>query len=166
MRRGILVAVAIAIPVIAVLGTIGLGTVGVGAVGVGAAHPSADAAASTAGAPGSGPLDGKTFEGALGPIGKALDIEDSLVFADGLFLSTECEARCSYPASPYYVREEGNRLSFVSETRCPYKDATIIWRGTVEDGRLRGESTWIVKRWYWTVEKKFRFEGTLASGSS
>jgi len=69
-------------------------------------------------------------------------------------------------ASPYYVREEGNGLSFVSETRCPYKDATIVWRGTVEDGQLRGESTWVVKRWYWTVEKKFRFEGTLASGSS
>ena len=83
-----------------------------------------------------------------------------------MFVSTECEARCSYPPSPYYVREEGGTLSFISETRCPYKDATIVWRGTVENGKIRGESTWTVKRWYWTVEKKFRFEGTLASGAS
>lgn len=111
----------------------------------------------------SGPLDGHVFAANLGLAGEAPDVEDTLVFANGSFVSTECEARCSYPATPYLARREGDRVHFISETRCPYKDATIVWRGTVENGTIEGESTWTVRRWYWTVEKKFRFEGTLAA---
>ena len=111
---------------------------------------------------GSGPLDGLTFLSDLGQAGKPADVEDKLVFADGMFVSTECERRCNYPASPYFVRKRDEVLEFVSETRCPYKDATIVWRGTIENGTIKGESTWTVKRWYWTVDKKFWFEGKLS----
>lgn len=111
---------------------------------------------------GSGPLDGLTFLSDLGQVGKPADIEDNLVFSDGMFVSTECESRCNYPASPYFVRKRDEALEFVSETRCPHKDATIVWRGTIENGIIKGESTWTLKRWYWTVEKKFWFEGKLS----
>ena len=120
------------------------------------AHPPGPAEA-----PGAGRLDGLTFVGQLGPIGRPGDVEDTLVFANGMFVSEECEVRCNYPASPYYTRIRGDALEFVSETRCPHKDATIIWRGTVSDGVLRGESVWTLKRWYWTVEHRFWFEGRL-----
>ncbi len=112
--------------------------------------------------PGSGPLDGRVFLSMLGQEGKPGDIEDELIFEDGMFVSTECERRCNYPASPYFVRHRDNALEFFSESRCPHKDATIVWRGVVEDGVIKGESTWTLKRWYWTVEKKFWFEGELA----
>ena len=112
----------------------------------------------------SGPLDGMTFVGALGPDGKPKDIPDSFVFENGTFVSRECELRCKYPARPYFVRINGGKTEFISETQCPYKDAKIVWRGIVEGDRIKGKSTWVVKRWYWTVENTFEFEGRLVSG--
>ena len=69
-----------------------------------------------------GPLDGMTFNGALGPDGKPKDVPDSFVFENGTFVSKECEIRCKYPARPYFVRTNGDRIEFISETKCPYKD--------------------------------------------
>lgn len=112
-----------------------------------------------------GPLDGLTFLGALGPDGKPKDTSDTFVFENGTFVSKECELRCKYPARPYFVRTNGSKTEFISETKCPYKDAKIIWRGTVEGDRIKGKSTWVVKRWYWTVENTFEFEGKLAGKS-
>jgi len=111
---------------------------------------------------GFGILDGMTFASELGPEGKPSDVKDTLVFADGLFVSMECERRCNYPARPYFVRQNGDKIEFVSETRCPDKDARIVWHGTVEDDTISGTFTWTVARWYWTIEKEFWFEGTLA----
>ena len=108
-----------------------------------------------------GPLDGLTFQGALGPDGKPKDIPDIFVFENGTFVSKECELRCKYPARPYFVRINGSKTEFISETQCPYKDAKIVWRGTVEGDRIKGKSSWIIKRWYWTVENTFEFEGKL-----
>jgi hypothetical protein len=108
-----------------------------------------------------GPLDGLTFRGALGPDGKPKDIQDIFVFENGTFVSKECELRCKYPARPYFVRVNGSKTEFISETQCPYKDAKIVWRGTIEGDQIKGKSTWVVKRWYWTVENTFEFEGKL-----
>ena len=109
----------------------------------------------------SGPLDGMAFVGALGPDGEPKDIPDAFVFENGTFVSKECELRCKYPARPYFVRVNGTKTEFISETQCPYKDAKIVWRGTVEGDTIKGKSTWVVKRWYWTVENTFEFEGKL-----
>lgn len=115
----------------------------------------------TKSASGTGPLDGMTFIGALGPDGKPKDVEDTFVFANGTFVSKECELQCKYPARPYFVRKVGDTTEFVSETQCPYKDATIVWRGTIEGDTIKGVSDWTVKRWYWTVSKRFEFSGKL-----
>jgi hypothetical protein len=113
-------------------------------------------------AEGAGILDGMTFSGQIGPLGEPADVEDTFVFSDGLFVSSECERRCDFPARPYYVRRRGAAIEFLSETRCPAKNAKIVWRGSVQGERLSGEFTWTVDRWYWTIEKTFWFEGTLA----
>ncbi len=113
-----------------------------------------------------GPLDGMTFVGMLGPDGKPKDVPDSFVFENGTFVSKECELRCQYPARPYFVREEGGKTLFISETQCPYKDAKIVWRGEVDGDTIRGESTWVVKRWYWTHEDTYEFEGKLAPAAT
>ena len=109
----------------------------------------------------SGILDGMTFSGELRPVDGSRRTRDRFGFANGTFVSTECEKRCDYPARPYFVRQNEGRVEFVSETRCPYKDAKIVWRGTVDDGKIKGEGTWTISRWYWTREKKYWFEGTL-----
>ena len=108
-----------------------------------------------------GSLDGLSFRGAIGPDGKPKDIPDLFVFENGNFVSKECELSCEYPARPYFVRQNGSKTEFISETKCPYKDAKIVWRGTIEGDRITGKSTWIVQRWYWTVENTFEFEGKL-----
>ncbi len=111
---------------------------------------------------GSAVLDGLVFTSKVGRAGAAADITDELIFADGLFLSAECERRCNYPARPYFVREKGGRVEFISETRCPNKDATLVWRGTIDGRSIKGEFTWTSSRWYWTVERTFWFEGELS----
>ncbi len=113
-----------------------------------------------------GMLDGKTFKGGVGPRGKPADVEDTFVFADGTFVSVECELRCQYPARPYFVRETGGAIEFISETECPYKDAKIVWRGTVVGDSIEGVATWTMSRWYWTIEKEFSFSGILQNASS
>ena len=109
-----------------------------------------------------GPLDGMTFIGAVGPDGEPKDIPDVFVFENGTFVSKECELRCKYPARPYFIRVNGTKTEFISETQCPYKDAKIVWRGTVDGDTIKGKSTWVVKRWYWTVENTLEFEGKLS----
>ena len=114
---------------------------------------------------GEGPLDGMIFVGAVGPDGKTLDVADTFVFANGTFVSKECEIRCKYPARPYFVRASEGVTEFVSETKCPYKNAWITWRGRYEDGKISGVATWRLERWYWTVERKIAFAGELADQS-
>lgn len=115
---------------------------------------------------GSGILDGMTFVGELGPVGKPADVKDNLIFANGMFASVECDRRCGYPAGPYFVRHVGDKIEFVSESNCTYKDAKISWRGTIENGTLKGGFTWTSSRWYWTIEKDFWFEGKLVAPTS
>lgn len=110
---------------------------------------------------GSAPLDGKVFVGQLGPIDSKPDVNDVWEFSKGMFVSKECERRCKYPPRPYYVRTADGKTEFVSETRCPYKDAKLVWRGTVDSGILSGVMTFTVSRWYWTIEKEFAFHGEL-----
>ena len=114
---------------------------------------------------GSGILDGLMFTGQLGPLGKPADINDTFVFKDGMFVSTECEKRCNYPARPYFSRHVGENIEFISETRCPDKDAKIVWRGTIKDGIITGIYTWTNSRWYRTVKKDFGFSGKLTAQS-
>lgn len=115
---------------------------------------------------GSGVLDGMSFSSELGIAGEPGDIDDRLIFRDGLFVSTECDRRCGYPAQPYYTRRVGDRIEFVSEARCLHKDATLLWRGVVEDGTISGTFTWTLNRWYWTLEKEFWFKGKLTESSA
>ena len=109
----------------------------------------------------SGILDGMTFSGQVTVKGEPLDVVERWVFAHGAFESSECSLRCNYPRAPYFVRQLGEAIEFISESRCIDKDAKIVWHGTIEDGTAKGTMTWTISRWYWTIEKKFRFEGTL-----
>ena len=110
---------------------------------------------------GTGILDGMTFAGSMRLASESQGVDDTFVFANGTFASTECDRRCGYPARPYFIRHVDGKIEFISESHCLYKDAKIEWRGTVEDGTIKGESIWTVDRWYWTIEKEFLFEGTL-----
>ncbi|SPH23671.1 hypothetical protein DEA8626_02737 [Defluviimonas aquaemixtae] len=112
---------------------------------------------------GPGPLDGMSFNGVLGPDGQPKDVEDTFVFANGTFVSKECELRCDYPARPYKAQKTDGGWRSESITRFPDKDATITWRETVESDRIEGTATWKMRRWYWSIEREFAFEARLNS---
>jgi hypothetical protein len=99
-------------------------------------------------------------------MGKLADIEDRLSFQNGVFTSSECARYCNYPPSAYFVREVEGAVEFVSESRCPHKDAVIVWRGQVRDGTIEGVATWTNRRWYWTIEKDLAFTGKILDPDS
>ena len=105
-------------------------------------------------------LDGMVFSGEFGAMGKDPLNTDTWVFENGTFLSERCE-KCGFPRGVYRTRREGDKITFVTETPCPKTDATLVWRGTVENGRIEGVFTWTKKRWYRTIRKDFWFNGTL-----
>jgi hypothetical protein len=107
-----------------------------------------------------GPLDGKSFAGEFGPIGKPADGIDTWVFRDGSFWSKSC-LECGFPRSVYSSTAESGAFDFKTTTSCPVSDAEIVWEGTVNDGKIEGVYTWTRKRWYRTIRKRFWFKGTL-----
>ena len=111
-------------------------------------------------------LEGKSFSGELGLLGKPASATDLLLFNDGMFISKGCEKRCGYTAAEYQIHAEGDSFEVVSETPCLKSDATIIWQGTVKGDEIEGTFTWINKRWYWTFEKEFWFKGKLIESST
>lgn len=113
-----------------------------------------------------GPLDGMEFVSKLGPEGKPKDVDDRFVFSGGMFVSKECELRCDYPARAYFVKQTKSGTEFISNTKCPYKDAEITWHGTVKGEQISGRAIWTVRRWYWTVTNTYEFEGQLNRTSS
>jgi len=126
-----------------------------------ASDPEKDDLVDASEAVGSEILDGMTFIGELGLKGRPADVKDTFVFEDGNFVSKECEKTCRFPARPYFIRHVGDTIEFISETRCPDKDAKIVWQGIVDGETIKGMFHWTSKRWYWTIEKDFWFEGTL-----
>ena len=106
-------------------------------------------------------LDGKTFSGELGLLGKPASTTDLLVFNNGMFISKECERKCGYTEGIYWVRPIDDGVEVLSETPCLESDATIVWRGVVKGDKIEGTFTWTSERWYWTIEKKFWFNGNL-----
>ena len=149
--------------VFAILGVAAL--VLVGPVGLDSGQTSPVTESASVSKTANGVLDGMTFKGRLGPSGATPDVEDQWVFDNGMFVSQECERRCSYPPRPYFSRQVGTSTEFISVTECPGKDATIVWRGSVEGTSIRGVATWTMERWYWTIERTFAFEGERVDAS-
>ena len=118
------------------------------------------------GAPQISILEGKSFSGELGLVGKPASATDLLLFDDGMFISKGCEARCGYTAAEYQIRAEGDHFEVISETPCLKSDATIIWQGTVKGDEIEGTFTWVNKRWYWTFEKEYWFNGKLIESNA
>ena len=40
----------------------------------------------------------------------------------------------------------------------------MLYEGRMQDNTLKANYTWTKKRWYWTIERGFWFEGTLVDG--
>jgi len=102
-------------------------------------------------------LDGRTFRVEAFEGGKKV-FDDQLVFRNGTFISEGCK-KFGFKQSPYYVRQEGDRIQFLAETVSP-THGTMMWKGTVTNDRLDGGFRWKKERWYWTVLRDFDVKGS------
>ncbi len=103
-------------------------------------------------------LDGKRFVGELVAIGESSGPPDDFVFADGKFHSREC-LKWGFAPGPYWVRLENGRLHFMARLTSD-ENGVMTYQGTVDGSKIDARIEWVKPRWYWTMEKNFRFRGT------
>ena len=110
----------------------------------------------------SGLLDGRDFEGILGPAGEGggRRIADSLHFRDGFYWSRGCIA-CSFAPGPYFTRAVDGGIAFTGVLESPER-GIFRYMGLVRETGLVADIDWRRERWYWTFERGFRFEGAPA----
>lgn len=106
-----------------------------------------------------GQLDGMSFAGSFGVEGKPGDRKDILYFRNGHFWSDIC-VPCGFAPAKYWVRMEGDTIHFRGEM--PSGDrGTFYYTGTVRNGHMSARVNWRKKRWYWSIDRDFRFQGKL-----
>lgn len=83
----------------------------------------------------SGILDGKTFVGKNGIIGKNSSEDDEIKFENGKFLSVGCE-KCGFGDAEYTTKIDGNRVFFTADI---YSDkyGRITYSGVVKGDDLK-----------------------------
>jgi len=109
-----------------------------------------------------GPLDGMVFVGKLGPAANP-DRDDVLYFDDGHFWSRACIS-CGFAPGPYWVRRVGERIEFRGVLESPER-GRFHYVGRVQDGRITVEINWRHERWYWSIDRDLRFQGSLAAAA-
>jgi len=107
-------------------------------------------AASAAG----GALDGKTFAGELMEKGKTKGNKDTLIFKDGKFRSTACDAY-GFTEAAYTATSRDGATTFEATAQSP-KEGTMKWKGTVKDGTIEGSAVWTKGQ----ADTNYTFKGT------
>ena len=90
-----------------------------------------------------GPLDGKTFVGEMMEKAKAKGDKDTLLFKDGKFRSTACDAY-GFTETAYTATSRDGATTFEATAQSP-KEGTMKWKGTVKDGTIEGSAVWTKK---------------------
>ena len=85
------------------------------------------------------PLDGQKFDGIVLECGKTSGDAESIVFRNGRFHSSACDAY-EYGDGPYTAVASGEGVTFSAETESP-KYGTLRWSGVVRGRRLDGTLT-------------------------
>lgn len=108
-----------------------------------------------------GRLDGMRFVGTFAPEGQPADRKDTLFFSDGHFWSANC-VPCGFAPGPYSARAVGDAIHFHGEMKSAER-GKFTYVGVVRDGRLSAKIHWHKDRWYWSIDRDFRFEGSIAA---
>lgn len=108
-----------------------------------------------------GLLDGRSYVGKTGEVGKEATEDEEILFKDGKLHSVGCEPwgfndgeyRAIHPG-------EGEKIHFEAETESP-KHGKIVWKGTVEGESIDVMYTWSKKGLLGTKTKEKWFKGSL-----
>ncbi len=101
------------------------------------------------------PLDGKTFGGEMTEKGKTKGDKDTLIFKDGKFRSTACDAYGFTEATYTTISRDGATV-FEATAESP-REGTMKWTGTVKDGTIEGSAVWMKKG---QAATNYTFKGT------
>lgn len=105
-----------------------------------------------------GLLDGQRFRGTVGAMGKETPYNhDSIVFADGYFVSTDC-VQCGFERAPHSARRDGDVIHFDAVTTSP-THGTMTWTGSIRGDAARAKYRWVRERWFWTRRGEYCFKG-------
>lgn len=112
-------------------------------------------------ADGSHLLDGMSFVGKNGEVGKTLaEYEDEeIVFHDGMFTSVSCEPY-NFGSGAYHAEASDGRIYFVAVTTSP-THGQITWKGVIDGVQADVTFVWTKERWYWDTRREYWFRGTL-----
>ena len=106
-----------------------------------------------------GTLDGKSFSGKTGMMGKNSKENDVIIFSNGQFSSSGCQ-EYGFSGAPYQEKTEGDKVHFVADTYSE-KYGRIIWTGTVDGDTADATYVWFDKGEYKKPEQIKWFSGTL-----
>lgn len=110
-----------------------------------------------------GDLDGMMFVGTIGPADGPRDRADTLSFGTGHFWSAIC-VPCGFLPSVYWVRRVGDEIHFRDEMGSGDR-GRFHYIGVVRGKQLSATIHWRKERWYWSIDRGFRFEGQLAESA-
>ncbi|MDH3382966.1 MAG: hypothetical protein OEM42_02775 [Deltaproteobacteria bacterium] len=91
--------------------------------------------------------------------GKQTSGKDTILFRDGMFVSSGCVEQ-NFGTSAYSADADGGGIRFRAKTVSPTHGA-MIWEGTVRGDAVDATARWIDKRWYWTIDRMYWFRGKL-----
>jgi hypothetical protein len=106
-----------------------------------------------------GVLDGKTYTGSTGKLGKAASDEDEIRFMNGKLYSVGC-AEWGFSEAAYSAQVSGDTISFEAITTSP-KHGKIVWSGTVKGDKVDAIYKWTKKGFFGTRKQDKWFKGTL-----
>lgn len=106
-----------------------------------------------------GSLDGKTFTGDTGKMGKKSSNTDMLTFENGKFSSSGCQEYGFGPGA-YQATTDGEKTHFVADTFSE-KTGRITWVGTVSGDKLNATYLWYKKGKYSAPKQIKWFKGAM-----
>jgi hypothetical protein len=68
---------------------------------------------------------------------------------------------CGFAPGVYWVRNDGEAIHFHGDMGSAER-GRFVYYGVVQDGHLSASVHWRRERWYWTIDRDFRFEGRLS----
>ena len=107
----------------------------------------------------SGILDGKTFVGKNGEIGKKSSEDDEIKFANGKFFSVGC-GKYGFGDAEYTTKADGDRVFFTADIYSN-KYGRITYSGFVKGDDLNGTFIWFDKGKYDKPEQVKWWKGSV-----
>jgi len=90
-----------------------------------------------------GILDGKTFNGTTGKMGKKSSDKDTVRFENGQFTSVDCE-KYGFGSGSYITTVDGDTTHFTADTYSE-KTGRITWIGTISGSNIDATYLWYKK---------------------